>query len=143
MARVCIMLASAILLFFGLLHLHGTFFTTDLHPADLELITKLKSSHIQMDKSGNLWRLWLGFNAMFSVGLSFIGMINLYLSAKHFQFWASNAFIFLLAIGSTAILVWIGYAYIIIDFVISMAVPLVLFVTGLFLFHFKNRNQHE
>ena len=60
MAHISVLLASAILLFFGLLHLHGTFFSTDLHPQGLDLISKLKSSHIQMDEPGNLWKLWIG-----------------------------------------------------------------------------------
>lgn len=137
MARVSIILASATLLFFGLLHLHGTFFSTDLHPEDIDLIIKLKSSHIQMDESGNLWKLWIGFNAMFSVGLIFIGSINLYLSAKKFQFLTGLHFILLLTIVSNAFFVWVGYQYMITDFVISMSIPLLLFVTGFTLIQFK------
>lgn len=137
MAKISIILASAIFLFFGLLHLHGTFFTTDLHPEDLSLITKLKSSNIQMDKSGNLWKLWIGFNAMFSVGLIFIGAVNLYLSVKRFQLLTDLHFILLLTIVSNAFLVWVGYQYIITDFVISMSIPLLLFVTGFTLIQLK------
>lgn len=128
--RICIMLASVTLMFFGLVHLHGTFFSTDLYPKDLELIIKLKSSHIQMDESGNLWKLWIGFNAMFSAGLIFIGSINLYLSAKKVQILAGVHFISLLTIFANAFFVWIGIEYMIEDFVISMAIPLLLFVAG-------------
>jgi hypothetical protein len=137
MARISIILGSATLLFFGLLHLHGTFFTTDLHPADLDLIVKLKSSSIQMDESGKLWKLWIGFNAMFSVGLIFIGSINLYLSAKKFQFLTGLHFILLLTIIANAFFVWVGYQYMIADFAISMVIPLCLFVTGFALIQFK------
>lgn len=137
MARISIILASAILLFFGLLHLYGTFFSTDLHPEDIDLITKLKSSNIQMDESGNLWKLWIGFNAMFSVGLIFMGSINLYLSAKNFQLLTGLHFILLLTIVSNAFFVWVGYQYMITDFVISMSIPLLLFVTGFTLIQFK------
>jgi hypothetical protein len=70
MAHISVLLASAILLFFGLLHLHGTFFSTDLHPKDLDLISKLKSSHIQMDESGNLWKLWIGLMPCLALVLS-------------------------------------------------------------------------
>ncbi|MEJ7646136.1 MAG: hypothetical protein WKF87_16190 [Chryseolinea sp.] len=143
MARICIMVASAIVLFFGLLHLYGTFFTTDLYPNDSDLILKLKSSHIQMDESGNLWKLWIGFNAMFSVGLAFIGAINLYLAARHFSFWSEQPFIFFLTIASNAFLVWIGYEYIIMDFVISMAIPLCLFVVGFTLHHSAKAKENE
>ena len=137
MAKISILVASATLLFFGLLHLHGTFFSTDLHPEDIDLVIKLKSSNIQMDASGNLWKLWIGFNAMFSAGLIFMGSINLYLSAKKFQHLTDLPFILLLTIASNAFFVWVGYQYIITDFVISMTVPLVLFVTGFTLIQVK------
>ena len=137
MARICIILASATLLFFGLLHLYGTFFSTDLHPADVDLIIKLKSSHIQMDETGNLWKLWIGFNAMFSAGLIFIGSVNLYLSAKHFHFLTDQRFILLLTIASNAFLVWVGHRFIITDFVLSMVIPLLLFVIAFTLIQFK------
>jgi hypothetical protein len=144
MARISIILGSAILLFFGILHLHGTFFSTDLHPEDLDLIKKLKSSSIEMDESGNLWKLWIGFNAMFSVGLIFIGCINLYLAAKKIQILAGQHFILLLTIVCNAFFLWIGYQYMINDFAISMAIPLLLFVTGFILIQFKSHNvSHE
>lgn len=143
MARINIILASTILLFFGLLHLHDTFFSTDLHPKDLDLIIKLKSSHIQMDESGNLWKLWIGFNAMFSAGLIFIGSINLYLSIKNLQILTQVHFILLLTIVSNAFFVWVGYQYMIIDFAISMAIPLLLFVAGFILILFKSFNRLE
>lgn len=138
MAKISIIFASAILIFFGVLHLHGTFFSTDLHPADLDVTLKLKSSHIQMDETGNLWRLWLGFNAMFSVGLIFIGGMNLYLSAKHFEFLTSHYFLLLLTIASNSFFVWVGYEYMISDFVISMAIPLLIFSMAFVLIHLKN-----
>jgi hypothetical protein len=143
MARIIIILASITLLFFGLLHLHGTFFSSDLHPEDLALIAKLKSSNIQMDESGNMWKLWIGFNALFSIGLAFIGSINLYLSSKHFPLLIDCPFILRLTIISNAFFVWVGYKYIIPDFVLSMMVPLVFFITGFILIQiklFKRRN---
>ncbi|WP_343306591.1 hypothetical protein AAHN97_05695 [Chitinophaga niabensis] len=142
MARISIILASAILLFFGLLHLQGTFFSTDLHPENIDLVEKLKSSSIQMTKAGNIWKLWIGFNAMFSVGLIFIGSINLYLSAKHFQLLISQRFILLLTILSNAFFVWVGYQYMITGFIISMSIPLLLFVTGFTLIQFKQSKHY-
>ena len=58
MAHISVLLAQQFYCFLDSLHLHGTFFSTD--PKDLALISKLKSSHIQMDESGNLWKLWIG-----------------------------------------------------------------------------------
>lgn len=137
MARISIILASVTLLFFGLLHLYGTFFSTDLHPEDIELITKLRSSHIQMDESGIMWKLWIGFNAMFSVGLIFIGSLMLFLSAIKYQLLVNLHFIWLLTIAANAFFVWVGYEYIIIDFTLSMVIPLLLFITGFALIQFR------
>ena len=137
-ARISIMLGSVTLFVFGVAHLHGTFFSTDLYPADPDLIMKLKSSSIEMDVSGNLWKLWIGFNAMFSVGLIFIGCINLYLFARKFQLLTGLHFILLLTIISNVFFVWVGYQYMITRFTISMAIPLLLFITGVTLKLFKS-----
>ncbi|MCF0049095.1 hypothetical protein LXM25_03430 [Dyadobacter sp. LJ53] len=137
LARICLILASAILLFFGILHLHGTFFSTDLYPSDLGLIEKLKTATIQMDESGIIWKLWIGFNAMFSVGLVFIGSVNLYLSTKHFEFIRGKNPILTLTICSNIFFVWIGNRYMISDFAISMAIPLIFFTIGYVIIQLK------
>src|SRR5688572_6405670 len=122
MARISIILVSAILLFFGLLHLHDTFYSTDLHPKDSDLVLRMQSSHIQMSESGNLWKLWLGFNAMFSAGLIFIGFTNLCLFVKKTQISTRVHVILLFTIITNAFLVWVGLRYMIIEFAISMSV---------------------
>ncbi|MCF2501984.1 hypothetical protein L0663_01220 [Dyadobacter sp. CY107] len=139
-ARTCLILASVILLFFGILHLHGTFFSTDLYPRDLDLIEKLKISTIQMDESGIIWKLWIGFNAMFSVGLIFIGSVNLYLSTKHFEFIRAKSAILTLTICSNIFFVWTGNRYMISDFSISMAIPLIFFAIGYAIIRLKRLN---
>ena len=130
MAKVTWIIASLLILINGILHLYGIFFSQDLYPEDNSLITLLKSSNIQMDKSGNFWKLWIGFNAMFSVGLIFMGSIILSLSIKHFPFLCKRHFILLLNILSIGFFVWVGHTYMIVDFVIAMMVPLVLFMIG-------------
>lgn len=142
MARISILTGSAILLFFGLLHLHDTFYSTDLHPKDLDLVLRMQSSRIQMSESGNLWKLWLGFNAMFSAGLIFIGFTNLYLSAKKVQIATRVNFILLLTIITNAFLVWIGLQYMIIEFAIGMSIPLVFFVAGFTIMQFRSYSHH-
>ncbi len=130
MAKISWVIASLIILINGVLHLYGIFFSQDLYPEDSSLITFLKSSNIQMDKSGNLWKLWIGFNAMFSVGLIFMGSIILSLSIKHFAFLCKRHFILLLNILSIGFFVWVGQTYMIKDFMIAMLVPLVLLIVG-------------
>jgi len=46
----------------------------------------MKSTSIQMDKTGTMWNLWIGFHAKFGVGLAFIGSIILFLAVKQFSF---------------------------------------------------------
>jgi hypothetical protein len=96
MAKISWIVASIIVLLNGVLHLYGIFFSQDLYPQDISLITVLKSSNIQMDRSGNLWKLWIGFNAMFGVGLIFMGTIILNLSVRDFDFLCKRHFILLL-----------------------------------------------
>jgi hypothetical protein len=144
MAKISCIAASIILLICGVMHLQGTFFSTDLYPEDMDLIARLKSSHIQMAKSGILWKLWIGFNAMFSAGLIFIGSIMLYFALKHFDlFLRRQRFIFLLTIACNAFFVWVGWKYMIRPFLISMSVPLVLFVTGYILILIKRPNSQN
>lgn len=130
MAKVSWIIASAIILVSGVMHLYGIFFSEDLFPENKELITLMMSSNIQMDKTGNLWKLWIGFNAMFSAGLIFIGAVFLALSIKHFAFLRERHFLVLLNIVTLGFFVWIGHTYVINDFVIAMVVPLVLFIGG-------------
>lgn len=143
LARIILITASAVLLFFGLLHLHGTFYSTDLHPEDASLLDALQSTQIKMDKTGNFWNLWIGFNAMFSLGLIFIGAINLYFSVKQFKTLVSNRFILLLTIFSNGYLIWIGNRYMIAAFTISMAIPFLLYATGFLLIRFKYFNNDQ
>lgn len=130
MAKISWVIASIVILISGVLHLYGIFFSEDLYPADSNLIRLMKSSTIQMDKSGNFWKLWIGFNAMFSVGLIFMGSTILNLSMKHFAFLCKRHFIVLLTIVSIGFFVWVGHAYMIKDFVIAMLIPFVLFIVG-------------
>jgi hypothetical protein len=130
MARINWIVGSAILFICGVLHVQGIFYTEDLHPEDPALIGQLKASAIQMDKDGIIWELWIGFHALFGASLIFIGAIILFLSIRHFSFLFRQYFILTLTIVTTSFFVWIGYKYLITAFVISMSVPLILFITG-------------
>ena len=130
MAKISLIVASLIFLICGAMHMHGTFFSTDLHPSNPHLIEALKVSAIKMAESGLMWNLWIGFNAMFSAGLLFIGLTMLYLCVKQFHFLHGNHFFVILTIIANAFFIWIGTAYMIRPFLISMVIPFLLFVTG-------------
>jgi hypothetical protein len=128
--RISWIVASAILFISGVMHVQGIFFTNDLDPDNAALIELMKSTSIQMDKTGTMWNLWIGFHAMFGVCLIFIGSTVAYLSAKHFSTLCKQHFLLLLTIFTVGFFVWVGYAYLIMAFVVSMAVPLVLYIIG-------------
>lgn len=130
MAKVSLVVASLIFIICGTMHLHGTFFSADLHPSNPRLIEALKVSAIKMAESGFMWNLWIGFNAMFSTGLLFIGLMMLYLCVRQFDFLYKNHFFVILTIVVNAFFIWIGTAYMIPPFVISMVIPFLFFVTG-------------
>lgn len=91
-----------------------------------------------MDETGFIWKLWIGFNAMFSVGLIFIGTVNLYLAARHFEFLKTKCTILALTICSNLFFVWTGDRYMISQFAISMAIPLVFFLIGYIIIQLKS-----
>lgn len=123
-------IASAILIISGVMHVHGIFLSNDLDPDDALLLELMKSSSILMDKTGTMWNLWIGFHAMFGVCLIFIGSMVLYLSTKYFLTLCKQHFILLLTIFTVGFFVWVGYKYLITAFVVSMGVPLLLYIIG-------------
>lgn len=130
MAKISLIVASSIFLICGTMHLHGTFFSADLHPSNPRLIEALKVSAIKMAGSGLMWSLWIGFNAMFSAGLLFIGLMMLYLCVRQFEFLQKNHFFVILTIVVNAFFIWIGAAYMIPPFLVSMVIPFLFFVAA-------------
>jgi hypothetical protein len=129
-AKISLMAASIILIVCGVMHLQGIFFTEDLNPNSAEALALFKSTSITMDDTSNMWDLWIGFNAMFSIGLIFIGATILYLVTKYFDGLVRLHFLLVLTILSNAFFVWIGYQYMIKAFTLSMLVPLTLYCMG-------------
>ncbi len=130
MAKISLIVASLIFIICGTMHMHGTFFSTDLHPSNPALIETLRMSAIKMSDSGLIWNLWIGFNAMFSMGLLFMGLTMLYLCVKQFHFLLKNHFLLILTMIVNLFFIWIGAAYMIRPFLISMVVPFLFLVTG-------------
>lgn len=128
--KTCLIIASGILLISGVMHVYGIFFSNDLDPDNTALMELMKSSSILMDETGTMWNLWIGFHAMFGVCLIFMGSSILFLCIRHFSFLCKQHFIMLLIIFTNGFFVWIGYAYLIMAFVVSMAVPLLLYSIG-------------
>jgi hypothetical protein len=75
------MSASAVItLIAGALHLGGTFFGPDLRPRDPELETRMKEVPLVDSSQTTMWKAWIGFNAILSLGLILFGVLYGYLS---------------------------------------------------------------
>ncbi|PST83265.1 hypothetical protein C7T94_11790 [Pedobacter yulinensis] len=143
MARKMLILGAAVLSFFGLLHFHDTFYSTDLHPADSTLIANMQVSHIRMGAEGNVWKLWLGFNAMFGAGLAFIGLANLYLFIRYTGYNGYARFLLLLTLFTNAVFLWIGLRLMVAAFAICMGATLLLFATGFTILELSRYRQQD
>ncbi|WP_160716932.1 LIC_13387 family protein [Chitinophaga solisilvae] len=128
--KISFLIAASILLTCGVMHVHGIFFSQDLYPENRELMTLMQSSTIQMSPAGIVWDLWIGFHAMFGMSLVFTGALLLYLAVRQFPFLCRQHYIICLYIITIGFFLWTGNRYLIPPFVISMAVPLVLLITG-------------
>jgi hypothetical protein len=72
-------------LFAGTLHLHGTFFGPDLRPQDPELEARMKEVSPNVTSRTTMWKAWVGFNAILSLGLMLFGVLYGYLAVFQFQ----------------------------------------------------------
>lgn len=128
--QIFISASAAIALLAGTLHLHGTFFGPDLRPQDPELEARMKEVPVNVSSQTTMWKAWIGFNAILSLGLMLFGLLYGYLAA--FQFAVLRQSPFLLALGivflSGLVVIWKRYTYYLPAIV--FAVALVLFAVG-------------
>lgn len=113
LSQILLSASAAIVLFAGTLHLHGTFYGTDLRPQDPELEARMKEALPNITGLTTMWNLWLGFNAILSLGLMFFGLMYGYLTI--FRFAVLQESPFLLAIGlvflAGSIVFWKRYTF--------------------------------
>lgn len=102
---------SAVMLISGVMHIHGTLYTTDLYPKDKAFIELMKSQTLEMSDKLNVWNPWLGFNACFGVGFLAIGLIHFYLAFKHFQFLQRSQFLKLSIVILSGAFAWFANTY--------------------------------
>lgn len=82
---ILISAGAVITLIAGALHLGGTFFGPDLRPQDPALEARMKEVPLVDSSQTTMWKAWLGFNAILSLGLILFGVLYGYLSTFHFQ----------------------------------------------------------
>jgi hypothetical protein len=83
--QILMSVSAAITLIAGALHLGGTFFGKDLRPQDPELEARMKEVPLVESNRTRMWKAWIGFNAIMSLGLILFGVLYGYLSVFQFQ----------------------------------------------------------
>ncbi len=128
--NLLIVIAAAILLLLGSVHLLYTFRGTKLHPRDRELIKQMQASSPILTRDTTMWRAWIGFNASHSLGAILFGLVYGYLALFHvpmlFGAW------FLLAVGASmlASFVLLAWRYWFSIPLLGAALALASFVSG-------------
>lgn len=97
MASFLMIIAAAIFLVLGSMHLLYTFRGPKLHPRDKDLITTMKQVPPVITRETDMWRAWIGFNASHSLGAMLYGLVYVYLAWQHPAFLFNEPF--LLAFG--------------------------------------------
>jgi len=129
-SRVLMSASAAIVLVVGALHLRALFFSPELRPRDLELEARMKEVSPVVTSLTTMWKAWVGFNAMQSVGLMLFGVVYAYLSLFRFQVLREDPF--LLSAGAVFLgsLVVLARRYLFNIPERVFAVALVLYVLG-------------
>ncbi len=102
---------SAIIGMLGAAHLFYTFFSNKFLPRKAELAEEMKSISPVLTKQTTMWKAWMGFNASHSSGAIFIGMVNIYLAANHFDLLQNSTFLLLFNILTLGFYLWLAKNY--------------------------------
>ncbi len=104
-------LGSVIMLALGSMHLYLTFFTRKFSSANHHMIQEMKLSSPLLTKQTTMWKAWVGFNASHSIGVLFIGSINLFLIWKYYSVLSSDYYYFIFNIFISGVYVWLARKY--------------------------------
>ncbi len=123
-------IGSIIMAVMGSIHLHDTFFTNEFSSRNEKMVEEMKTSFPIFTKETTMWKAWIGFNAGFSNGAIFIGIINFYLAVQYFTVLQSDHFFFLFNILTIGFYVWIAKKYWFKIPLIGMLMVLVCFIVS-------------
>ena len=94
-----ILIAAALLLLLGGLHLLYTFHGSKLHPRDPNLIANMQQVTLVLTRDTTVWRAWIGFNASHSLAAILFGLVYAHLALFHPALLFGSRF--LLALGTS------------------------------------------
>lgn len=130
LSPILISAGAVITLIAGALHLGGTFFGPDLRPQDPDLEARMKEVPLVDSSQTTMWKAWIGFNAILSLGLILFGVLYGYLSIFRSRVLLQAPLLLLVGavfLGSLVVLFW-RYLYNLPAVVFAIA--LVLYVVG-------------
>lgn len=128
--HILISASATIRLFAGILHLHGTFFGPDLRPQDPDLEANMKEISPNITSQTTMWKTWIGFNAILSLGLMLFGLLYGYLAIFQYALLQQSLFLLLLGVIFLASLVVLCKRYTFYLPVVVFSISLVLYVVG-------------
>ena len=99
---------SLIMLILASIHLFYTFFTNKFNSRNETVMSEMKKSNFILTKETTFWKAWIGFNASHASGVLFIGIVNFYLSFKHFELLRTNDFLPLFSIATMGFYAWLA-----------------------------------
>lgn len=130
MTQILISASAAIGLFAGTLHLHATFFSPDFKPQDPELEARMKEVSPNFTSQTTMWKAWIGFNAILSLGLMLFGLLYGYLAIFQFDLLQQSLFLLLVGVIFLASLVVLFKRFTFYLPVMIFSISLVLYVVG-------------
>lgn len=130
LSQILISASAVITLIAGALHLHGTFFGPDLRPRDPELEKRMKEVPLVDSSQTRMWKAWIGFNAITSLGLILFSVLYGYLSIFQFQVLLQVPLLLLVGAIFLGSLVVIAQRYLYNLPAVVFAIALVLYVAG-------------
>ncbi|MGH8177967.1 MAG: LIC_13387 family protein [Steroidobacter sp.] len=110
-SQVLIVMAAAIILTLGLIHLLYTFGGSKLHPRDPELAARMSAASPVISRETTMWKAWIGFNASHSFGAMLFGAIYGFLALAHPGFLFESAFLCIVGLVLLAGYVALGKVY--------------------------------
>jgi hypothetical protein len=130
LTQILISASATILLVVGILHLRALFFSAELRPKDADLEAGMKRASPGVSSLTTMWRCWVGFNAIMSIGLMLFGALYGYLSIFQLPVLRQAPFLLLAGALFLASLVAIARRYLFDIPVLVFAIAFILYAAG-------------
>jgi len=78
-------IGASLQMLIGVAHVLGTLYSQLLHPEDKNLIEKMKSTLLNVDKKATQWNAWIFFNLAFGLCLFMVGLFSCVLAYEDLE----------------------------------------------------------